>query len=112
MHYFLQGDDTTALNPLLVKPYSRRQLIREEGIENCRVSRGWTVVENMFGILASRSRVLLGTMEQRPQVVRDLVLTCIVLHNMLKTHKGRVARAPNAHDKVPTIVNDPVVYGG
>ena len=69
-------------------------------------------MENMFGILASTFRVLLGTMEQRPQVVRDLVLTCVVLHNMLKTHKSRVARALNTHNKVPTIVNDPVIYRG
>ena len=37
-------------------------------------------MENVFGIH------LLGTMEQRPKVVRDIVLTYVVLHNMLKTH--------------------------
>ena len=31
------------------------------------------VVQNMFGILVSRFRVLLGTMEQRPKVVRYIV---------------------------------------
>ena len=31
------------------------------------------VVENVFEILASRFRVVLGTMEQRPKVVRDIV---------------------------------------
>ena len=43
-------------------------------------------------------------MEQRPKVVRD-----IVLHNMLRTHQGGVARAPNPQDEVAAIVNKPVV---
>ena len=46
------------------------------------------VVENAFDILASRFRVLLMTMEQRPKVVRDIVLMCVVLHNMLRSHGG------------------------
>ena len=52
------------------------------------------MVENAFGILASRFRVLLTTMEQSPKVVRDIVLTCIVLHNMLRSHQGGEERPP------------------
>ena len=42
------------------------------------------MVENAFGVLVNRFRVLLTTIEQRPKVVRDIVLTCVVLHNMLR----------------------------
>ena len=57
------------------------------------------MVENSFGILVNRFRVLLNTMEQRPKVVRDIVLICVVLNNMLRSHQGGA-------DRPPTPVND------
>ena len=91
LHYFLLGNVAFALMLWMVKPYSRRQLTREERIANYRVSR--RVVENTFVILVSSFRVLLGTIELRPKVVRDIVFTCVVLHNMLRTHQVGADRA-------------------
>ena len=69
LHYFLLGDDAFALMLWLVKPYSGRQLTREERIANSRISRGRRVVKKTFGILVGRFMVLLTTTEQRPKVV-------------------------------------------
>ena len=104
LHYFLLGDDAFALMPWLIKPYSRRQLTREERILNYRIFRGRRVVEKSFGILI---RVLLTTMGQRPKVVRDIVLTCVMLHNMLRSHQGGADRPPTPADDIQPPQGDP-----
>ena len=78
MYYFLLGDDAFALMPWDGETLQQRKLTSEEK---------W-VVEKTFGILVNRLKVVLGTMKQRPKVVRDIVLTCVVLHNMMRTQQG------------------------
>ena len=92
------------------KPCSRRQLTKEERIANYRISRERRAVENVFGILVSRFRVLLGKMEQRPKVVRDIVLTCVVLHNRLRKHQGGEDRASTPVDDIASLQSEQVVY--
>ena len=60
-------------------------LTREERIANYRISRGRRVVENTFGILVSRFRVMRTTIELPPATVREVVFTCVVRHNILRS---------------------------
>ena len=64
------------------------------------------MVQSSFGTLVKRFRVLLTTMEQRPKVVRDIVLTCVVLHNMLRSHQGAADRPPTPADDIQPIQED------
>ena len=66
-------------------------------------------MENVFGILVCRFRVLLGTMEQRPNVVRGIVLTYVVLHNILRTHQGRADREPTQANDVVALYIEQVI---
>ena len=45
-------------------------------------------------------------MEQRPKVVRDIVLTCVVLHNMLKSHQVGAERRPTPADDIQALQAD------
>ena len=68
------------------------------------------MVENAFRILVSRLRILLGTMEQMPMVVRNIVFMCVVLHNMMRTHQGRADRALTLANDEAALQNEKVVY--
>ena len=57
-------------------------------------------MENAFGILVSRFRVMMTTIELPPGTVRDVVLTCVVLHNILRSqYQGQhAAQQPGDDD--------------
>ena len=58
------------------------------------------MVDNSFGTFVKRIRVLLTTMEQRPKVVRKIVLTSVVLHSMLRSHQGTADRPATPADDI------------
>ena len=78
-------------------------LTREERIANYQISRGRRVVENAFDILASRFRVLMTTIELPTDTVREVILTCVVLHNILRSqYQGQHgAQGPADDDDLP-----------
>ena len=79
------ADDAFALKEWLLKPYPHRMMTREERIFNYRLSRGRRIVENAFGILSNRWRVLSKKMEISPERAELVTLAACSLHNMLRT---------------------------
>ena len=112
--YFIQADDAFALKTWLMKPYGRRMLTREERNANYRISRGKRVVENAFDILVSRCRVMMTTIELPPETVRDVVMTCVVLHNILRSqYQGQHgAQQPGGDDDDDDVPGDGRLIGG
>lgn len=87
MPYVFVGDDVFPLMENLMKPFSKRNLTREEMIYNYRVSRSRRIIINAFGILASRFRILLNQINLCPEKAITIVLTCCYLHNFLRHKK-------------------------
>jgi hypothetical protein len=99
MPYFIVGDDAFALKSWMMKPFSRRNMARDERIFNYRLSRARRIVENAFGILVNRFQVFLSTMRQEPQTVTEIVRACCCLHNLMRTrYPGLQIAAVDAED--------------
>ncbi|XP_055918180.1 uncharacterized protein LOC129950311 [Eupeodes corollae] len=81
--YVIVGDDAFPLLENLMKPYSRHHLTKQERIFNYRLSRARRIVENAFGILANRFRVLHTTINLAPDKAAIITLACCYLHNFL-----------------------------
>ena len=82
--FFLIGDDAFPLRSWMMKPYSRNHRHHDERIFNYRLSRARGVVESVFGILAMRFQIWLGTIQQIPQTVVYIVLACTTIHKLLR----------------------------
>ncbi|KAJ4932852.1 hypothetical protein JOQ06_029692 [Pogonophryne albipinna] len=82
--YYIVGDNAFGINKSLMNPFLIRNMEHHDRIFNYRLSRARRVVENAFGILAHKFRVLLRTMNQRPGTCRKIITTCVILHNLIR----------------------------
>lgn len=90
--YFFIGDDAFALRSFMMKPYSKREMTKEENIFNYRLSRARRIVENAFGILANRFGCLMTCLRVTPETATEIVLSCCILHNLLRDANAPVPR--------------------
>ena len=79
-----------------MKPFPSKELTVAQRIYNYRVSRARRVVENAFGILATRFRILRREIDMDPEGARDVVMACVALHNYIK------ATTPNVYVARPS----------
>lgn len=88
------SDEAFPLREYILKPYPHRNQTRNQRIYNYRICRARRCVENAFGIMANRFRVLLNPICVRPSKVDAIVLACCSLHNMLRTIKPNTYTVP------------------
>lgn len=81
--YVFLGDSAFALNKNLMKPFPFKNISYEKRIFNYRLSRARRVVENAFGITASRFRVLRRPLDLDLKTIDIIVMACCALHNYL-----------------------------
>ena len=67
-----------------MRSYSGKLLPREKREYNYRTSRARVVIENTFGILVARWRILLSKINCFPENVEKIVLAAIALHNFIE----------------------------
>lgn len=67
-----------------MKPFAHRQMTKSQAVYNYRLSRARRIVENAFGIMSSRFRVLLSSINACPAKASTIVMACCYLHNYLR----------------------------
>lgn len=92
------ADDAFALRPDLIKPYNPDSLNNERRICNYRISRARRVVENSFGILASRFRIFHITINLYVETNESVSSWCCASHNLLRT-KSVTYTTPESFDR-------------
>jgi len=79
------GDEAFPLTSYLMKPYARRNILsKKEKIYNYRHCRARRIVENAFGILASRFRLFRRPIPLAPTTVVKITKAACSLHNFIR----------------------------
>lgn len=77
------GDGAFPFRTYLMKRYSNSNLTADQKLFNRAHSRSRVIIENTFGILKARFRVLVKKCESLPENLTYKCLACVVLHNIL-----------------------------
>ncbi|XP_028410737.1 protein ALP1-like [Dendronephthya gigantea] len=81
--FLIVGDEAFPLMKNMMRPYPGKFLPENQQIFNYRLSRARRVVENAFGIAASRFRILRREIIAKPAKVEKIVMAVVALHNFL-----------------------------
>ncbi|CAL4245265.1 unnamed protein product, partial [Meganyctiphanes norvegica] len=96
--FVLIGDDAFPLKSYLMKPFPNKSQSNTKRIFSYRLSRAQKVVENAFGILGSKFGILNKTIPFAPEKVKDIIMACVSLHNLLCRHATKAYLPPGYVD--------------
>ena len=97
--YVIVADDAFPLKEYIMKPYGLRNLTVHQRVFNYHLSRARRIVENAFGILASRFRIFLSPILLKPENAEKIVLASCALHNYLRTKSPNRYTPPQSLDR-------------
>lgn len=83
-NYCFIGDETFPLKTNLMQPFPTTALDLPKAVFNYRLSRARHTIENTFGILAARFRILRRPMNTKLDTAICIVKACVCLHNFIK----------------------------
>ncbi|XP_071631860.1 uncharacterized protein [Temnothorax longispinosus] len=95
-HVFV-ADEAFPLKPYLMRPYPRAALQDKQRVFNYRLSRARRVIENTFGILVSRWRILRRCLCNNPHNAQIIFQALVCLHNFVRTEENK--ETPQHHCK-------------
>ncbi|XP_058817565.1 uncharacterized protein LOC131680866 [Topomyia yanbarensis] len=98
--YFIVGDAAFPLKANLMRPYPGRNLEAIKENFNYRLSRARRTIENTFGILVARWRILLAPLHLQPIAAENIIKATVVLHNFVKSHEGQQYAPPTFVDQI------------
>ena len=101
--YAIVADDAFPLKDWLLKPYPIRNMTHDQRIFNYRLCRSRRIVENAFGVLGNRWRVLTRKIEVSTERAQLIVLAACSLHNLIRKRYPNVTS--NLFDR-----EDPVTH--
>lgn len=96
--YVLVADDAFAMKPNLLKPYSGRNLVGLHRLFNYRLSRARRIIENVFGIMSARFRVMRKPIHLDANKTRKVTLACCALHNFLMSRSSALYAPTGSFD--------------
>lgn len=92
--FCIVADDAFPLKPNIMKPFPFRNQDISQRTFSYRLSRARRVIENTFGILTARFRVLRSNMQLQPEKAKYIVAAACVLHNFLLSRNSCEIYAP------------------
>ncbi|XP_062550278.1 uncharacterized protein LOC134215035 [Armigeres subalbatus] len=97
--HFIVGDAAFPLKPSLMRPFPGKNLTEVQRNFNKRQSAARRPIENTFGIMVARWRILKSPLCMFPESAEKLVKAIVVLHNFVKIHNEHQYAPPEFVDR-------------